>query len=69
MPASLTARRRVETRAGGVDLDARGIAVAGPLLTRPLAVPRGVRLGDTPEGEPAILWAVPPPADKYGITQ
>ena len=69
MPAPLTARRGVEARAGGVDLDAPGIAVAGPLLTRPLAVPRGVRLGDTPEGEPAILWAVPPPADKYGITQ
>ncbi len=69
MPGPLIARRRIEVQAGDVDLDVTGLAVAGPLLTRPLAVPRDVRSGDTPEGEPAILWAVPPPADRLGITQ
>ncbi len=69
MPGPLIARRRIEAQAGDVDLDATGIAVAGPLLTRPLAVPRDIRLGDTPEGEPAIFWSVPPAADRLGITQ
>lgn len=60
-------RRAVTIRAGqlGVNLGAAGLAVANPLRGQPLAVPEDVRLGDTPEGGPAILWALPP-RGRYG---
>ena len=64
MPRGNATRRDVEQRSGGADLAQLGVAVAAPLLGGPLPVPRDVRLGDTPDGEPAILWRVPPPADE-----
>jgi hypothetical protein len=50
-----------------VELGGVGLAVANPLRGQPLIVPRDVRLGDTPEGDPALLWRVPPPTDDYGL--
>jgi hypothetical protein len=37
-----------------------GLVIPNPLRGQRLAVPHDVRLGDTPEGEPAILWKIPP---------
>jgi hypothetical protein len=45
-------------RLGG-DINKLALVIANPFRGQRLAVPRDVRLGDTPEGEPAILWSVP----------
>jgi hypothetical protein len=48
-----------------VDIDHPPLVVANPLQGQHLAVPSDVRLGDTPDGEPAIHWQLPPAVDKY----
>src|SRR5215203_4567447 len=51
----------------GGDIYQPPLVLANPLQGQPLAIPREVRLGDTPEGEPAILWQLPGALDRYGI--
>jgi hypothetical protein len=41
------------------DPDSLDLVIGNHFQGQRLAVPRDVRLGDTPEGEPAILWSVP----------
>ncbi len=67
MPTRRLTRAMVESRAQGAHLDRIGVAVTSPLITMPLPVPLDIRLGDTPEGLPAILWRWPPPTDEYGL--
>ena len=49
----------------GVDLEPGVLVVGNPLRNQPLAVPRDVRPGDTPEGEPAVWWMLPPERDRF----
>jgi hypothetical protein len=43
----------------GGDVERPTLVISNPFRGQRLAVPRDVRLGDTPAGEPAILWKVP----------
>lgn len=56
----------IEQRLSGVQLDGLSLPIAGPILDRPLAAPRDVRLGDTPNGDAAILWLLPTATDEFG---
>lgn len=47
-----------------VDLTTVTLTIEPPPQRQPLAVPSDVRLGDTPDGEPAILWNIPPARDR-----
>lgn len=52
-----------------VNLAGVGLALPNPLRGQALAVPRDVRLGDTPEGDAAILWNLPPSRDRFGLNR
>jgi hypothetical protein len=67
MAKRLEARRNLEATFGDLISGAASLAIPNPLTGQPLAVPLDVRLGDSPEGDPAILWRVPPPVDEYGL--
>lgn len=43
----------------GGNIEKPALVIANPFQRQRLAVPRDVQLGDTPEGDPAILWNVP----------
>jgi hypothetical protein len=43
----------------GDDVERPALVITNPFRGQRLAVPRDVRSGDTPEGEPAVLWRVP----------
>jgi len=62
MPKKQEARWDVEGHAldVGVEFTSVGLAIPNPLRGQPLAVPPDIRLGDTPEGQPAILWSMHP---------
>ncbi len=48
-----------------VDIDYPALVMANPLQRQRLAVPRDIQLGDTPDGEPAVWWQLPPAVDTY----
>jgi hypothetical protein len=64
-----TTRAKLVVTADHLDADIEHLplVVANRLVGQPLAVPRDIRLGDTPDGEPAIWWQMPPSLDQYGI--
>jgi hypothetical protein len=43
------------------------LVVTNPLMGQPLAIPCDIQLGDTPDGEPAVWWEMPPALDEYGL--
>lgn len=66
MPARLVARQTITVAAdqAGADIGRAALVVSSPRRGQGLAVPPEVWLGDTPEGEPALLWNIPPLIDR-----
>jgi hypothetical protein len=56
----LSIRNQFQVGLPEADVRRLGVAIAGPLLTQKLAVPPWIRLGDTPDGQPAIWWKAHP---------
>lgn len=66
MPAKLTARHSiiVEADQAGADIGRAALVVSSPLPLQGLMVPPEIWLGDTPDGEPALHWNIPPVIDR-----
>lgn len=71
MPTTRSARITIGMAAdlAGADVGQAALAISNPLRGQALAVPPEVWLGDTPEGEPALLWTIPEGIDRYGIAR